>query len=190
MSFAEAASFLASYIRHPRVVSSVIPTSKTSARAIAALVAARAGLVVVEYGPGSGPVSAAVLERLGPDGRLILIEMTPALAAGLSRRFAHDARVDVVEGDAVDVEAILAARGLTHADYVLCSIPLSLIDPPVRERILTATAQLLGPQGRFIVFLFRPKATASHLAPHFPRTAPPRLLPWNIPPLWLFDGRI
>lgn len=190
MSFAEASAFFASYLRHPRAVSSVIPTSRTSARAIAALLAARAGSVVVEYGPGTGPVSAAVLERLGPDGRLILIEMTPELAAGLRARFAHDARVEVVEGSAADVESILAARGLTRADYVLCSIPLSLMETAMRESILAATARLLGPGGRFIVFLFRPKATASYLAPHFPRTAPSRLLPWNIPPLWLFDARI
>lgn len=160
-----------------------------SARSIAGLVRPSGRSVVVEYGPGIGSVSAAVLRRLGADDRLILIEKTPALAAGLRQRFAADRRVTVIEGDAVDVESILAAQGLAHAQYVLSSIPLSLIDPPVRRAILAATARILGSEGLFLVFLFRRQATASYLAEYFPRTEY-GLLPWNIPPLWLFSARV
>jgi phospholipid N-methyltransferase len=190
MSVTDATSFFLNFVRHPRDVSSVIPTSRISARRIAAAIRPAGRTVAVEYGPGVGSVSAAVLERLGPGDRLILIEKTPALAAGLKRRFVADDRVIVVEGDAKDVESILRDHGESRAHYVLCSIPLSLIDPPVRESILASTARVLGAEGTFVVFLFRRQATASYLRGHFPRTTPGRILPWNLPPLWFFEAKI
>ncbi len=190
MNFAEAASFFGSFIRHPRDVSSIIPTSRASACAIAATIRPQGRTVAVEYGPGSGPVSAAVLEVLAPGDRLILIEKVPELAAQLRARFASDPRVTVVCGSAADVATILEQCGESRAQVVLSSIPLSLMEPALRDSILAATAQVLGPEGLFLVFLFRPRATASYLAPRFPRTGPPRLLLWNIPPLWLFSARV
>lgn len=189
MSFAEAASFFGSYLRHPRDVSSIIPTSKTSARSIAGHVRPSGPCVVVEYGPGVGSVSAAVLKRLGLADRLILIEKTPALAAGLRKHFAGDQRVIVVEGDALDVESIVAAQQVARPQYILSSIPLSLMTPTVRRGILEATARVLGPEGTFIVFLFRRRATKSYLCDLFSRIEF-GVLPWNVPPLWLFIAKL
>jgi 16S rRNA (adenine1518-N6/adenine1519-N6)-dimethyltransferase len=64
---------------------------------IVALLAPTPGDLVVEIGPGRGALTGH-LARAG--GRLLAIEVDPALAAGIRERFASAAHVEIVEADA------------------------------------------------------------------------------------------
>ena len=56
--------------------------------------------VVLEIGPGHGALTRWIVERAR---RALLVEIDPELAASLRRRFAGDARVEVIEGDALQI---------------------------------------------------------------------------------------
>ncbi|MDR1510923.1 MAG: hypothetical protein LBS53_14965, partial [Synergistaceae bacterium] len=73
----------------PRGMGTLCPSSDALANEMAAAVSlrmARRG-ILVEIGAGTGPVTAALLRRGVPSGRMIVIEKSPALAECLSRRF-------------------------------------------------------------------------------------------------------
>jgi phospholipid N-methyltransferase len=70
------------------------------------------------------------------------------------QRTVGDRRLHVVEGSAAEADAVLAARGIRHADYVISGIPYSTMPPEVRERILRTTHDLLHPEGAFLVYQF------------------------------------
>jgi len=113
----------------------------------------RAARCVVEYGPGTGCFTRALLSRLGPEARLIAIDTNPVFTAFL-RSAIHDPRLIVVDGSAADVEAILAAHGFDHADYVISGLPFSTIPRQIALAIMDATARAVRPGGAFLLYQY------------------------------------
>jgi len=123
---------------------------------------------IVEYGPGTGPVSQAIVEegKLEDNGMLILIEKSPKMAAYLRRKFRFEPRVKIFCDSAENVTQILQECGRTHADRILASIPFSAIPEPVRGTIMRTTREVLERDGIFIVFLYR-KCVGTYLRETF-----------------------
>ena len=76
--------FLREFLRDPGIAS-IKATSPFMVRRILDRMDLRGRRVVVEYGPGTGPFTRALLDRLSPDSRLVLIESNPEFAASLDR---------------------------------------------------------------------------------------------------------
>lgn len=74
---------------------------------------------VFHVGCGLGYYSAILAHCVGPAGRVVAVEIDPALAAGARERLAAVGNVDVVRGDGTDTrgetfDAILVSAGVTH----------------------------------------------------------------------------
>ena len=90
------------------------------------------GAVIVDCTFGGGGHAAAILERLGPAGRVLGIDRdAEALAAGAAR-IQGDSRLSLFHRDYRDLLAILAGAGCEHPDGVVADLGVS-------------TMQLLGP---------------------------------------------
>jgi phospholipid N-methyltransferase len=148
--------FAKNFFRHPKMLGSIIPSSRfLTARLLRSVDWPRAK-VVVEYGPGVGTFTSEILRRLPEDGRIIAIEMNREFAAYV-RKSLRDPRLEVVTGSAAEVESVLAKRGIEKADYVISGIPFSTIPEEVREQILQHTRSVLDPAGAFLLYQFSPK---------------------------------
>jgi phospholipid N-methyltransferase len=145
--------FTRNFFRHPRMLGSIVPSSRFLIRELLHPVDWTRARVIVEYGPGVGSITAEVLRRMRPDAVLIAIEMNPDFVAYLREAFS-DERLRVVEGSAVSVEEILRRCGHAHADYIISGIPFSTIPATLRERILRKTRDVLAPDGAFLVYQF------------------------------------
>lgn len=181
-------AFLKTFLKDVRVAS-VTPTSKGSVRKMCDLLPLGVeNEVVVEYGPGSGVVSRELLARLAPTGTLVLIEQNAAFAKDVKSQFS-DARVRVVEGSAVDVDAILHNLQLDHVSVAVSSIPFTLLSPEAADAVVQKTHALLSPGGVFLVFQFTPKAK-KFLKRYFPKIAT-HVMAANVPPLtvWTMERR-
>ncbi len=108
---------------------------------------------VVEYGPGTGVFTRALLARLGPDARLIAIDTNPDFTAYL-RKAIHDPRLILIDGNAANVETILAVHGFAHADYIISGLPFSTIPRSVAHAIMDATARAIRPGGAFLIYQY------------------------------------
>jgi phospholipid N-methyltransferase len=144
--------FARNFFRHPRMLGSIVPSSRFLMAAAGAINWGRAR-VIVEYGPGVGTITAEVLRQLRSDATLIVIEMNPDFVRHLSSSL-NDRRLRVVEGSAAQVDEILRRFGCTRADYIISGIPFSTIPAPVREQILRKTCDVLEPGGAFLVYQF------------------------------------
>jgi len=145
--------FARSFLKHPVMLGSLIPSSKTLVNRLARQVNWERTRVVVEYGPGVGTVTSEILRRLPADGVLVAIDYNPDFADYL-RRTLIDPRLKVAHGSAADVESILAGFGLDGADCVLSGIPHSTLAPAMRAQIFESTRRVLRPGGNFIVYQF------------------------------------
>ena len=145
--------FALNFFRHPKMLGSIVPSSRFLIRQLLEPVDWGQARVIVEYGPGVGVITTEVLRRMGPDTILIAIETNPDFVSYL-RDSIKDERLHVVEGSAESVDAILRRYGQSNASYVISGIPFSTIPAPVRERILLKTCEVLKPGGSFLVYQF------------------------------------
>ncbi|HEY4211229.1 MAG TPA: rRNA adenine N-6-methyltransferase family protein [Steroidobacteraceae bacterium] len=150
---AETLLFARNFFRHPRMLGSIIPSSRFLVRQLLAHVDWNNAGVIVEYGPGSGVITKEILRRMRPDAHLVTIETNPEFVQFLSESL-PDPRLQVVQDSAVAVDEILRRHGLDKADYIISGIPFSTLDAPLREQILRKTSAVLQPGGAFLVFQF------------------------------------
>ena len=175
--------FLRGFLKNPVMVGSIIPSSRTLIDKMLAPVDWESTRLFVEYGPGVGTFTRPILDRMGPDARLIAIDTNPDFINYLKEDI-DDPRLIAVTGSAADVDRIIADHGFDHADYILSGLPFSTLPPGVGDAIGAATASVIRPGGAFLVYQFSPKVR-EFIAPFFERIE--RGFEWrNMPPATLF----
>lgn len=177
--------FFRGFVEEPRMVGSIIPSSRFTVRKMLAPVDWDACELFVEYGPGVGTFCRPVLDRLRRDGMLIVIDTNPLYIDYLKRAIG-DSRFHAVLGSAEDVEAIVKAHGYDQANYVLSGLPFSTLPAGVGPAIAAATHRVLKPGGAFLVYQFSARAR-DFMARHF-RHIDSGWEPLNILPCQLFWG--
>lgn len=177
--------FFRGFVEHPRMVGSIIPSSRFTIRKMLDPVKWEECKLFVEYGPGVGTFCRPVLERLPRDGKLLVIDTNP-LYIDYLRRTITDGRFVAVHGSAADVQEIVRAIGYEEADYVLSGLPFSTLPDGVGPAIAQATHDVLRPGGAFLVYQFSAKAR-DYMVKHFARIEQGFEL-WNVLPCQLFWG--
>lgn len=141
------------FIKHPKMLGSLIPSSRFLVNKVLCEVDWPRARVILEYGPGVGTFTTEILRRMRPDAVLIALETNADFVRFLRGKI-HDDRLHVVHGSAVEVDSALARLNLSHADYVISGIPYTTIPPEAREIILRKTHSVLHPSGAFLVYQF------------------------------------
>lgn len=177
--------FFRGFLKHPVMVGSIIPSSKTLINRMLAPVDWANTKLFVEYGPGVGTFTRPILDRLAPDATLVVIDTNPDFCDYLKRSIV-DPRLQIVNGSAADVGEILVELGFGQADYVISGLPFSTLPAGVGPAIAKATAAAVKPGGAFLVYQFRPKVRTI-IEPYFSRVEQ-AFEPINVPPaqLWWF----
>lgn len=145
--------FARNFFKHPRMLGSLIPSSRFLIDELLSVVDWRRARVIVEYGPGVGSFTTEILRKMSPDAKLVVIEMNRDFV-DLLRDSYDDERLHVVHGSADDVDSILEQHGLPKADYIISGIPFSTMPPQIRESILRKTRDTLQDGGMFLVYQF------------------------------------
>src|SRR5919199_5019169 len=104
--FEDEARFLRSWLERPLLTGAVTPSSKMLARVMASYVDPRIPGPVLELGPGTGPVTAALVRRGIAQDRLVLVEYSPEFCKLLKRKFP---KATIIQGDAYDIRESVGA---------------------------------------------------------------------------------
>jgi phospholipid N-methyltransferase len=179
----DALLFARNFFRHPRMLGSIVPSSRFLIKQLLEPINFGRARVIVEYGPGVGGITTELLRHMRADATLIAIETNPDFVRHL-RETLGDKRLRVVEGSAAQVDEILRRLGLLHAEYIISGIPFSTIAAPVREQILRKTHDVLEPGGAFLVYQFSTRVLQD-LERVFGYVGR-RFQPWNVLPAHLF----
>ncbi len=143
--------FLRTWLAKPGLTGAVSPSGKALAYAMAREVPADGEWPVLELGPGTGPVTAALIARgIAPD-RIVAVEFNPEFCALLGDRFPG---LNVVEGDAYDLDMTLTP-GLTGPyAAVVSSLPLLNRESAARLKLVEAALDRALPRGGLIQFSY------------------------------------
>lgn len=139
-------TFFATALRHPRMVGAAAPTTTAVASTAAQVVPTTGRPVVLELGPGTGPLSDGIHRRLPHGARHIGVELGEGMCEHLR---SHKPWMEVVHGDARRLDELLAARSVEHVDAVVSSIPWSLLTDDEQDHTLDQITAALTPDGAF-----------------------------------------
>lgn len=105
---------------------------------------------VIEYGPGNGVMTKALLKRLPPDGQLIVIESNRDFV-GLLREIG-DPRLRIIHGEIQNIIPTLQREGLQDIDLIVSSIPFSWLNQEARKQVIADSVTLLAKGGGLVFF--------------------------------------
>lgn len=143
--------YLREFVRAPRTIGAVWPSSDALACTMVDWIDWPQVATVLEYGPGDGALTEAILQAKRHDARYLGIECSQGMAERLVGRFPGiEVAVDRVE----DVERICSERNIAQADAVVCGLPWAAWDRTVQARIVEATLRVLAPEGQFTTFAY------------------------------------
>lgn len=108
---------------------------------------------VVEFGPGTGVMTRALLDALPATARLLCFEVNPRFCSHLKENLA-DPRLEVISASAERLPAELGARGDWRVDAALSSLGLTWIPAKQRKAILQGLVASLAPAAVFTQFQY------------------------------------
>ncbi|CAN5384201.1 rRNA adenine N-6-methyltransferase family protein [soil metagenome] len=148
---ADTLRFLRTFWQRPKITGAVVPSGRALARAMANEVAFDSRLPVLELGPGTGPVTAALIEAGIAPERIVAVEFNAEFCALLVDRFRG---LNVVEGDAFDLANSLPPGLAGPYAAVVSSLPL--LNWPFEQRVglISAALDRVVPGGGMIQFSY------------------------------------
>jgi phosphatidylethanolamine/phosphatidyl-N-methylethanolamine N-methyltransferase len=179
--------FIRSWIEKPLSTGAVMPSSKALARTMARYVDPQSSGPVIELGPGTGPVTEALVQHGVDPKRLLLVEFNPDFCRLLRTRYPA---ATVVQGDAYRLRRLLGSLVREPAAAVVSGLPLITKPLRTRLRLISDAMSLLAPGAPFVQFTYAmvppiPKALSGIKA------EASELIWMNLPParVWVYRGR-
>lgn len=177
--------FFKRVLANPVQVGYLVPSSRFLTRKTARFIDYSRARTVVELGPGEGCHSRRIVRQLGPESKLILIELDHHFVEHLRKQFAHDLRVLVVNANALHLAQTLEELGVSEPDYIVSGIPFTIMESELRERLLGGIARAMGPKTRFITYQASLRISDHE---HFDLVRREHCL-FNVPPLHVMELR-
>ena len=176
--------FIRSWIEKPLSTGAVMPSGKLLARTMARQVDTRTAGPIVELGPGTGPVTEALVAHGVDPARLVLVEFNPVFCRMLRSRYPD---ATVVQGDAYRLKHLLGSLMREPAAAVVSGLPLFTKPLRTRLRLISDAFGLLSPSAPFIQFTYAVVSPIPRTLPGVQSRATERI--WlNLPPaqVWVY----
>ena len=176
--------FIRTWIEKPLTTGAVTPSGRALARTMAAYVDPDVPGPIVELGPGTGPVTEALIARGIDPSRLVLVEFDPTFCRLLRKRYPE---ATIVQGDAYSLKRLLAGLLQQPAAAVVSGLPLFNKPLKMRLRLLFEAFGVMSAGAPFVQFTY---AAVPPIPKRLERvSAQPSERVWmNIPParVWVY----
>ncbi|WP_430481749.1 class I SAM-dependent methyltransferase [Rossellomorea marisflavi] len=182
-----ALQFVKEYVKQPRTVGAVLPSSKVLARQMVEAIDFDEVRSIAEFGPGTGVFTEEILRRKRDGTVLMLIEENREFCDLLHDRYGERDDVVVIHGSAEDVRVHMKTCGIRQLDAVVSGLPFASLPNDVSHAILRVTNQVLAPGGVFVTFQYSMMKKAL-FERYFAGMEWQRVW-WNVPPAYVLVAR-
>lgn len=176
--------FIRSWFDTPLSTGAVMPSGKDLARTMARYVDPAVDGPVIELGPGTGPVTEALVEQGVDPARLVLVEFNTRFCQLLRDRYPT---ATVMRGDAYGIGRLLRGYMAQPAAAVVSSLPLMTKPVKIRRQLFNEALDLLTPGAPFVQFTYAVGSPIPGKVPGVESEASERI--WlNLPParVWAY----
>lgn len=179
------AIFFQSWLEEPLRAGAFRPSSASLARAMAAQVDPSSEGLVVELGPGTGAITAALIKRGVDPSRLVLVDADATFCALLRERW-PSARV--VHADAYATPALLRSLG-QPVTAIVAGLPLLVRPPGHRLKLVLGTLRNAIKGAPFVQFTYFIRSPVPAPRPGLRAHGSPMIW-WNLWPARVWTYRL
>lgn len=177
-------SFLKEFFKSKREVGALSPSSKFLGKKMCSKIDFDKANLIVELGPGNGVFTKEILKRMKPNAKLISIEINEYFCQKIKSSI-QDNRLVLINGTAEKIQDYITEQGYEKADYIISSLPLTVIPKELKEKILNASLSALDSEGSFVQFQY--SLNALKLLKNNFDDVKLSFAPLNIPPAFVYD---
>ena len=184
--------FFRQFLKAPKELGTCFTSGKGLTKALTSHMGLESARLVVELGPGSGPLTERILELIPAGATFFTVESNGGLVELLRKRFPT---VTTYHDDALNVAAIAKRHGAKpgSVDAVVSSLPFLLFDEELQDRMLGAISKVLRPGGRFSMVTYPPERLMPsarefrrRMERYFAKVERAVFIPTNIPPAHVY----
>jgi phospholipid N-methyltransferase len=175
--------FLNTFLRSPKAVGSITPSSQYLARALTGSLPWSSIETVAELGAGTGAVTKQIQTAAKESTRILLFEKDPLLREQLSVNYPKYARYS----DACTIRSALGAEKLEQLDAVISGLPFFNFPEELRKQLMDEIVASLKPGGYFVAFQYSLQMKRQ-LNQYFDIETI-KLVPLNLPPAFVYVCR-
>lgn len=150
-----AIKFFIEGIKHFKEVGTISRSSKFVGRTMCKHVDFGKAKCIVELGAGDGSITKEILKAMGPDSKLLSFEINEKLCEEMRKQVGEDPRLQIIQGDALEMRKHIEAAGFQEADYVVSAIPFVIIP---EDDIIQMSHDCMAEGGKYIQLHYSTKA--------------------------------
>ncbi|MGI9472484.1 MAG: class I SAM-dependent methyltransferase [Rubripirellula sp.] len=147
----ETTTFLKNFVRHPNQVGAIAPSSPGLVNAMVDWFDWEHIRNAVEFGPGTGVFTEAVVERLHPDAKFFAIERSADMVAATRERCPT---VTVYEDSVTNVAELCERESIGQVDAIICGLPWASFPESLQAEIMETMLAVMAPDGKFATFAY------------------------------------
>ena len=144
-------TFLKNFLRNPTKVGAIAPSSPALVRTMVDGFDWPNIQNVIEFGPGTGVFTEAIVERLPVGSQFFAIERSPELAVATQTRCPG---VNVIEDSVANVVQLCRDHSMGSVDAIVCGLPWASFPQALTDEIMAAMFEVLRPGGQFATFAY------------------------------------
>lgn len=172
--FRSKAGFVQQFIRNPRAVGSITPSSLVLCETMAAAAHWDSAKRVAELGAGDGVLTKVLLRHLATDAQLEVYEISPPLIK----------KLHTIRDPRLNICPVSAEKLNGQYDVIFSGLPLLSLPANIRHSILSRVHETLAPGGVFIQFQYT-SLTQPELSRYFIWER--QRVMKNVPPAWVYE---
>ena len=177
--------FLKTFFQDRKQVGAVAPSWRFLVNKMCNHIDYKNAKCIVEFGPGTGVFTKELLARIGPDCKLVVIELNEEFHDLLEAKF-NDERMLLYKVSAEKLPEVLKENGIEEVDAIISSLPLAVIPKEIREAILTNAKSKLKEKGLYIQYQY--SLNAKKLIDKIFSELSIQFVPVNIPPAFVYKA--
>ncbi len=145
-------NFFKEAVKNYKTSGTVAPSSKYLANKMLREINFSTAEVIVELGPGNGAITHNILNKIQPNTVLICFEINEAFYKEL-KKIKHSQLI-IIKASAEKMIKEVEKLGYYKADYIVSSLPLTIIPKEISHTILLKSHEFLNNQGLFIQYQY------------------------------------
>ncbi|NOU96444.1 phospholipid methyltransferase [Paenibacillus sp. LMG 31456] len=175
--------FLNKFLRSPKDVGSITPSSKYLAQALTRSIPWDNVKAVAELGSGTGPVTKQIQIAAKENTRILLFEKEPVLRKQLARQYPEYH----CHPDASNIQEALSTEGIEQLDAIISGLPFFNFPEELRMRLMDEIVASLKPDGLFVAFQY--SLQMKQLLSQYFHIEQIKVVPFNLPPAFVYVCR-
>jgi phospholipid N-methyltransferase len=175
--------FLVEYIKSPRTVGAVAPSSKKLAEKMVKNIEFENAKCIIEYGPGTGVFTDKLIQGKKRDTILMLLEYNKEFCKQLEKKYNNHSSVIIINDSAENIDKYLELYNIKKVDYIVSGLPFASLPKNISNKILEKTKTILKKGGLFITFQYT-LLKKEYIGAYFKNISLERVVV-NIPPAYV-----